>query len=399
MSEQFDSSTLADKTLSQWRDKQQVLNHKRAEDERKRHRWTELTGAFVALRPGMPDTGDDQADALTFVRRLGQTGCLVRNSPDLVACPPDEIKAEEGSTKAYALMILVEAMSGRETQAVQMLQNSFQASPMQHSDVLSWLTWRLESEIMGYGVSTPSAGTTAREPNETALPAAPVSLPAAEKPPTERKSGPTEVMEPTKRACVFARLLNGRCHIRYAGKEDRLGSKGLDLIYYLLRQPNKKHELLAINRDLEADEVKTGTIETEDDEPGAGLASGYTLAEHEESEPLSEDLRRKIKMEIARLRDQAQIARENGDEEQARNLEKQIETAHKYLEQHDPKLSPEQEKIRKRLNKRLKDAYDQLEAAGLTELVNHLRNHITYKGGTYLYSEPVEWSYDPPTTF
>ena len=83
---------------------------------------------------------------------------------------------------------------------------------------------------------------------------------------------------------VFARLQDGRYFVRFCGIEDRLPSyKGLDLIHYLLRQPNQKHSLLAINRDLYADEVQAGEIEhDQDDEHRSGLPAGYTLAEHTE---------------------------------------------------------------------------------------------------------------------
>ena len=94
----------------------------------------------------------------------------------------------------------------------------------------------------------------------------------------------------------------------------------------------------------------------------------------------------------------AQKARSSGDEEQAQKFEQQIKTARAYLNQHDPKLSPEQEKIRKKLNKGLTDAYRRLDSGKLIELADHLRKQITYKTGTYQYAgNPAEWSFDPPT--
>jgi hypothetical protein len=198
---------------------------------------------------------------------------------------------------------------------------------------------------------------------------------------------------------VFARLPDGRYRIEYAGRQDTVpGYKGLDLIRYLLRQPNKRHGLLAINRDLYADEVPPGKMEWNDEDGDRpGLPQGNTVAERPQAESLDAASMRKIEEEIARLNEQIQTLRANGDgEQQIPEIEKQIQTAIDYLNKHRSKLSPELEKVRKRLHKNLKNAYRHIEAAGLIELAKHLKEHINYDNGAYLYHSPTsDWSFEP----
>jgi glutamine synthetase len=101
---------------------------------------------------------------------------------------------------------------------------------------------------------------------------------------------------------------------------------------------------------------------------------------------------------MKRFRQLADVARSNGDEEQAQGFESKIKLGREYLNQRESKLSPEQEKVRKKLAKNLTIAYDHLEAAGFTELVGHLRKHIIYETGSYRYAEDgaIEWSFALP---
>lgn len=196
---------------------------------------------------------------------------------------------------------------------------------------------------------------------------------------------------------VFARLADGRYRIEYAGQQDTLpGYKGLDLIRYLLRHPNKTHELMAINRDLYSDVVGPGQVENCGNSKLSGLPEGYTLAEYRRNEPLDGEAVRTINKEIARLTEQLKEIIANGDTEQAGEIQRKIKKYNDYLNERQSKLSPEQEKIRKKLHKNLKEAYSRLVAAGLTKLVKHLKEHVSYTNGTYHYYVPnPSWSFEP----
>jgi hypothetical protein len=135
--------------LQTWAAEQHAEDRDRAEQEQGRTRSTELERAFIAVRGGMPDTGDDEADALAFAKRLGCLGRLAEDNPCLVHCPPDQIEAEDGSPQVYALTVLTEAANGNEAKAAGMLFDSWRACKRRHGDVLSWLTGGLEAVIMG----------------------------------------------------------------------------------------------------------------------------------------------------------------------------------------------------------------------------------------------------------
>ena len=139
----------AQTTLGRWAVERDEEDRDRAARERQQSRTTELMRAFIAVRGGMPDTGDDEADALAFAERLGRIGRLVDDSPDLVQCRPRHIEAEQGSPKSYALTVLARASKGREAEAAGMLLDSWRASPRRHSEVLFWLTGGLEAIIVG----------------------------------------------------------------------------------------------------------------------------------------------------------------------------------------------------------------------------------------------------------
>jgi hypothetical protein len=162
--------------LQTWAAEQHAEDRDRAEQEQGRTRSTELERAFIAVRGGMPDTGDDEADALAFAKRLGCLGRLAEDNPCLVHCPPDQIEAEDGSPKAYAVTVLMEAVKGNEVKAAGMLSDSWRASKRKHDDVLYWLTSGLEAVIMGRdrqaaretAVESPQSPTLAARPAEGA---------------------------------------------------------------------------------------------------------------------------------------------------------------------------------------------------------------------------------------
>jgi hypothetical protein len=139
----------AEETLRRWAVEQDAENRDQAERGQRRSRLTELERAFFAVRGGMPDTGDEKADALAFAKQLGQVGRLVEDNPCLVQCPPDQIEADAGSPQAYALTVLAEAAKGKEAKAAGMLLDSWHASKRKHGEVLYWLTRGLEAVIMG----------------------------------------------------------------------------------------------------------------------------------------------------------------------------------------------------------------------------------------------------------
>jgi hypothetical protein len=213
------------------------------------------------------------------------------------------------------------------------------------------------------------------------------------------ETGSAAVGKPVEASCVFARLPDGRYFIRFADHEDRLhGYEGFKLICYLLRHPNKRHRLFAINRDLYAEETKSGQIECVGDESGPGLPEGYTLNEFKDSEELTKDQKDAIKAEIKRCENLAKEARANDDEEEAQEHEQRAKQGRDYLKQYTSKLSPEEEAIRKQLGKNLRTAYESLKNAGFDQLVTHLHEHLTYKLGTYKYTEDpaINWSFEPP---
>jgi hypothetical protein len=169
-----DTPTPGDRTLERWRKEQQDKDRAEAEQKEQRRRRTELERAFIAVRGGMPDTGNDRQDALAFARLLGQLGRLLQENPDPVPRPPDRISAEEGSPKAYALDVLREATVGNEATAADMLLGSWQASRPKHADVLYWLTAGLEKEVMakdgpapGRATPAPTSGGGGGEPDST----------------------------------------------------------------------------------------------------------------------------------------------------------------------------------------------------------------------------------------
>jgi hypothetical protein len=150
-----DASPYAE-TLKQWRDEEQAEGRKAAEELQRQRRVTELECAFIAVRSGMTGDGDDQQNALNYAEKWGRLGRLLDSNPDLTCRPLASIQAEAGSPKAYTLDVIRQAMRGKEATAVRMLFDSWNASKMWHSEVLGWLTWRLEAEIMGKDQSASS---------------------------------------------------------------------------------------------------------------------------------------------------------------------------------------------------------------------------------------------------
>ena len=159
--------------LQAWAAEQRAEDRDRAEQEQRRTRSTELERAFIAIRSGMPDTGDDEADALAFAKQLGRVARLVQNYPCLVQCLPHQIQAEDGSPKAYALTVLTEAANGNEAKAAGMLFDTWRTRKRRHSDVLYWLTGGLEAVIMGRDWQ--AARETAVDAPQSPLPPAPLA--------------------------------------------------------------------------------------------------------------------------------------------------------------------------------------------------------------------------------
>jgi hypothetical protein len=71
-----DTATPAAKTLKQWHDEQQAEDREGAEGRHRQSRVAELERAFIAVRLGMPDTGDEQQDALSYAAKWGLLGRL-----------------------------------------------------------------------------------------------------------------------------------------------------------------------------------------------------------------------------------------------------------------------------------------------------------------------------------
>ena len=145
-----------DPTLALWRAEQESKDHERAEQQARQNRLTALECAFIDVRNGMPEARDNEQSALAFAARWGRLARLLSKSPDLVHRPLDEIKAEAHSVKAYALRFVATALTN-EVDAAQLLLNLWQASNHSYSEVLSWLMWRLEAEIMGRNTESKSS--------------------------------------------------------------------------------------------------------------------------------------------------------------------------------------------------------------------------------------------------
>jgi hypothetical protein len=145
-----------DPTLALWKARQEKKDLEQAEKQKRQGRVTELERAFIAVRPGMPELGDNEQSARAFAARWAHLAHLLRQGPDLVHCPLNEIKAEVDSPKAYALQFVMKAF-GNEANAAKLLLDSWQASKDCHGEVLSWLTWGLEAEIMGRNTEAKSS--------------------------------------------------------------------------------------------------------------------------------------------------------------------------------------------------------------------------------------------------
>jgi hypothetical protein len=161
----------AEETLQRWADEQAAEDRDQSKRDRFRFRAMELERAFLAVRGGLPDTGDDRADAFAFAKQLGRVGRVVQDNPCLVHCLPNQIEAEVDSPKAYALTVLAEAATGHVAEAAGMLLNSWHASKPKHCEVLYWLTGGLEAILRGR--DKPAAQATAGDAPLSPLPPLP----------------------------------------------------------------------------------------------------------------------------------------------------------------------------------------------------------------------------------
>lgn len=138
-----------DTTLALWRAEQEKKDRKDAEERQRQARITELERAFIAVRRGILASGDEQKDALAIASTLGHLGRKMADNPDLLVCPPEQIKAKQDTPEAYALLVLAVATGGNETKAAKMLLASWAANQDRHSQVNDFLQGGLEREVMG----------------------------------------------------------------------------------------------------------------------------------------------------------------------------------------------------------------------------------------------------------
>jgi hypothetical protein len=180
-----------DPTLALWRAEQEKKDREKADKQERQARQTELEGAFIAVRFGMPEAGNDEQSAVAFGARWGHIVRLVTKSPDLVHRRLDQVKAEGDSYKGYALRFVTTA-AGNEADAVKLLLDSWQASTDAHGGVMYWLTRGLEAEIMGwYGEAILSEPLPDQDPSgaEQSPPAIVVEVPSNPIPVTPTQVG------------------------------------------------------------------------------------------------------------------------------------------------------------------------------------------------------------------
>src|SRR2546430_2091093 len=80
-----------DKTLWQWKEEKAAADNAAAETEQRRQCVLKMADAFIAVKRGMPDSGDEEQDALAFAGSLGHLVRLVAQNPELVHRTPDKI--------------------------------------------------------------------------------------------------------------------------------------------------------------------------------------------------------------------------------------------------------------------------------------------------------------------
>jgi hypothetical protein len=171
-----------DPTLAFWRAEQERKDREKAEQQERQGRVTELERAFLDVRSGMPEAGDNEHSALAFAARWGRLARLLSKSPDLVHRPLEEIKDEADSFKAYALRFVTTA-SANEADAARLLLNSWQTSKEFHSEVLRWLTRGLEAELTGSNTEAPSSAPLAEQaPSGAEQPPPTITVEAASNP-------------------------------------------------------------------------------------------------------------------------------------------------------------------------------------------------------------------------
>lgn len=145
--------------LAACRAAEQEQNKKREEARQQQDRKTALERAFIAVRGRMPEGNDHEQSARAYATLWAQLAHLIAANPDLVHCPLENLLAEAGSPKAYALRFVAHAKRGDVATAAKMLLASWEAAPkLLHADVLHWLQGGpglgLEAEIMGRSSTT-----------------------------------------------------------------------------------------------------------------------------------------------------------------------------------------------------------------------------------------------------
>jgi hypothetical protein len=212
---------------------------------------------------------------------------------------------------------------------------------------------------------------------------------------------------PKPKACVFARLPDGRFDLQFGEEAETLrGYKGLQVIAFLLRQRGKAATALEVSRATEGRE-KPRCLELEEID-GDRENYGYSRDDKRPLEPLDAEGIRSLEARESELKEWAEQAESKGQGEKARQyaaellsiqaeIKKQRGLRKQAKRGRSAQNSPD-ERARKRIWAAVRDAYARLDGAGLAEMRRHFEDQkrivIERERCVYVPDPEVSWQFD-----
>jgi hypothetical protein len=207
---------------------------------------------------------------------------------------------------------------------------------------------------------------------------------------------------------IFAK--RKKYHLRFADEKGKAPvSKGLEMIEFLLKQPNKEATVFDIEASLSEDRPVHTISETEAvasiENDGRTLWNGFSRGGDDQVAPATREDIQRVEEELEILRRKSADADLQGDTRRAKELDNQIEVGEQWLKEqqrlqqgqirHRPTTS-RLESARQRLKNAYSGALKKLRDEEMPRLAEHLDQQIKYESHTYKYIPipGIDWVFD-----